>query len=299
MKLRYYIRGLGIGMAVTALILHFSGASAAPLSDAEIMRRAEELGMVKSVTLSELGQGTSDKEGDVQNDGKGTVSEGGLPGDASVSAGNISGNEALISETVSSDSVSDDGTDPAESATAEPTQTATATPEPTATLHPTATTRPTATAAPTPTVKPAATPTPTPTDKPAATPTPTATPTSKPTAAPTATATPTAKPTATPTPTTKPTATPTPTDKPTATPTPTPAGSSTNDGSVIVNITSGEDSYQVAKALMSLGAVESAAEFDEYLCANNYDKHIRAGRHTIPKGADYKTIAEVITSAGE
>ena len=89
MKLRYYIRGLGIGMAVTALILHFSGASAAPLSDAEIMRRAEELGMVKSVTLSELGQGTSDKEGDVQNDGKGTVSEGGIPGDASVSTGNI------------------------------------------------------------------------------------------------------------------------------------------------------------------------------------------------------------------
>ncbi|MBQ2803167.1 MAG: hypothetical protein IJF07_04630 [Lachnospiraceae bacterium] len=58
MKLRYYLRGLGIGMIVTALILGIAGGGKEQLSDAEIKQRAAALGMVDSgsLTLSSLPQ---------------------------------------------------------------------------------------------------------------------------------------------------------------------------------------------------------------------------------------------------
>ena len=45
MKLRYYMRGLGIGMLITALILILSGRTSGQLSDEQIKARAAELGM--------------------------------------------------------------------------------------------------------------------------------------------------------------------------------------------------------------------------------------------------------------
>ncbi|WP_276950671.1 hypothetical protein [Acetatifactor muris] len=50
MKLRYQMRGLGIGMIVTALLMGVT-AEKVPLSDAEIRTRAAELGMVESDSL--------------------------------------------------------------------------------------------------------------------------------------------------------------------------------------------------------------------------------------------------------
>lgn len=57
MKLKYYLRGLGIGMAVTALILGISfsgrqGQEAQTLTDEQIRERASELGMVDSSELT-------------------------------------------------------------------------------------------------------------------------------------------------------------------------------------------------------------------------------------------------------
>lgn len=47
MKLKYYLRGLGVGILVTTVILMITSAGKwRPLSDQEIMKRAEELGMV-------------------------------------------------------------------------------------------------------------------------------------------------------------------------------------------------------------------------------------------------------------
>ena len=61
MKLKYYLRGLGIGMIVTALILgisfsHRQEQAAQTLTDDQIRERAAELGMVDSseLTLAEL-----------------------------------------------------------------------------------------------------------------------------------------------------------------------------------------------------------------------------------------------------
>ena len=57
MKLKYYLRGLGIGMAVTALILGIGfsgrqGQEAQTLTDEQIRERASELGMVDSSELT-------------------------------------------------------------------------------------------------------------------------------------------------------------------------------------------------------------------------------------------------------
>ncbi len=54
MRLRHYLRGLGIGMAVTALILHFSVHAAEPsMTDEEVIARARALGMIENVVLAE------------------------------------------------------------------------------------------------------------------------------------------------------------------------------------------------------------------------------------------------------
>ena len=81
MKLKYYLRGLGIGIIVTTLelMVAFSGKKE-KLSDQEIMQRAEQLGMVmadegQTETGTEENTGTEaqpETEQDVQNTEAGT-----------------------------------------------------------------------------------------------------------------------------------------------------------------------------------------------------------------------------------
>ena len=47
MKLRYYLRGLGIGMLVAALVLILSGNTGGRMSDEAVKSRAAQLGMVE------------------------------------------------------------------------------------------------------------------------------------------------------------------------------------------------------------------------------------------------------------
>lgn len=54
MNRRYYLRGLGMGILVTAVILTISFQNRKTLSDEEIIKRAKELGMVESTYLSEI-----------------------------------------------------------------------------------------------------------------------------------------------------------------------------------------------------------------------------------------------------
>ena len=125
-----------------------------------------------------------------------------------------------------------------------------------------------------------------------ATPKPTETATPKPTetATPKPTATATPKPTATVTP--KPTATATP--KPT-TPTEASESMSQNSQTVTITISSGMWSDSVAAQLKSLGAVDSATEFDQFLVANGYAERIAVGTYQIPAGSSYEQIAKIIT----
>lgn len=63
MNLKYYLRGLGIGIIVTALIMGIVAGGKEKLSNAEIRERAKALGMVEEGTLLEAG-GLSQAETD-------------------------------------------------------------------------------------------------------------------------------------------------------------------------------------------------------------------------------------------
>lgn len=62
MKLRYYLRGLGIGMLVAALVLILSGSAGGKMSDEAVKHRAAELGMVEKdkTVLDDIGSGLPD-----------------------------------------------------------------------------------------------------------------------------------------------------------------------------------------------------------------------------------------------
>lgn len=54
MKLKYYLRGLGIGIIVTALVMRFLAGGADEITDEEVRIRAAQLGMVEeSTTLAD------------------------------------------------------------------------------------------------------------------------------------------------------------------------------------------------------------------------------------------------------
>ena len=67
-------------------------------------------------------------------------------------------------------------------------------------------------------------------------------------------------------------------------------------GTFTIEIAGGSGSEKVSALLEKGGAIESAEDFDEYLCNNGYDHRITAGKHIIPAGSDYETIAKIITS---
>lgn len=64
---------------------------------------------------------------------------------------------------------------------------------------------------------------------------------------------------------------------------------------VTLTIKSGASSYGVSKNLVELGVIESARDFDNYLCNNGYSKAIRVGTFEIPTDADEEKIAKIIT----
>lgn len=62
MKRKYYLRGLGIGILVTAFILGITANKSKAMTDEEVMARARELGMVENTVLSNIGSNHSDTE---------------------------------------------------------------------------------------------------------------------------------------------------------------------------------------------------------------------------------------------
>jgi outer membrane biosynthesis protein TonB len=64
---------------------------------------------------------------------------------------------------------------------------------------------------------------------------------------------------------------------------------------VTLVIERGESSVSVSRSLAELGLVESAKDYDRYLCSNGYDKSIKVGTHKIKVGSTEKEIAEIIS----
>ncbi len=71
MKLKYYLRGMGVGVLLTAIIMGVAlGGSGSKMSDAEVIKRARQLGMVEaeSTRLSDYSESVGQSEVKVEND---------------------------------------------------------------------------------------------------------------------------------------------------------------------------------------------------------------------------------------
>lgn len=72
MGLKYYLRGLGLGIVVTAIIMGITSSRSKAMTDDEIIARAKQLGMTENRVLSETaledaGDGDGGSEGDEEN----------------------------------------------------------------------------------------------------------------------------------------------------------------------------------------------------------------------------------------
>lgn len=67
------------------------------------------------------------------------------------------------------------------------------------------------------------------------------------------------------------------------------------DKPMVITIGKGDGSYSVSKKLADVGAIESAGDFDTFLCENGYDKKIRTGTYTIPANASDEQMARILT----
>ncbi len=65
---------------------------------------------------------------------------------------------------------------------------------------------------------------------------------------------------------------------------------------VTLVVNSGDGSQSVARSAKNAGLVESAEEFDRYLCQNGYDKKLRVGSHVVKVGATMEEIAKKLTT---
>ncbi|MCM1253289.1 MAG: hypothetical protein NC321_10745 [Clostridium sp.] len=62
MELKYYLRGLGLGIIVTAIIMAVVTPRGRTMTDAEVIRRAKQLGMIEDTVLSENAAKKEDAE---------------------------------------------------------------------------------------------------------------------------------------------------------------------------------------------------------------------------------------------
>lgn len=75
------------------------------------------------------------------------------------------------------------------------------------------------------------------------------------------------------------------------------AENSVPENTVTLEVRRGDSSVSVARRAAEVGLVQSAADFDVFLCQNGYDKRISIGSYEITVGASEKEIADVITKS--
>ncbi len=64
MELKYYLRGLGLGIIVTAIIMAVVSPGSQKMTDAEVIRRAKQLGMTEEKVLSDSAAKKEDASGE-------------------------------------------------------------------------------------------------------------------------------------------------------------------------------------------------------------------------------------------
>lgn len=197
MKLKYYLRGLGIGIAVTAAVLMLAGGGKENLTDEEIIARAKELGMVESVTLSQLSSETESESVSEEN----LAETSGQDSIEDVSENIFEDEGVSNSETDTSEVTSENNSEAVSDSSSEVASEEDNSQEET---------------------------------------------------------------------------------------------SEEVEEFVIIEVGSGDGSDTVSVKLEAAGLVEDAQMYDDFLCANGYDKILQTGAHEIPKTADWDMIAEIL-----
>ncbi len=68
-----------------------------------------------------------------------------------------------------------------------------------------------------------------------------------------------------------------------------------NKDVVVLKVNRGDNSYDICKKLQALGIVNDAKSYDSYLCRIGLDRYIYAGEYSIPKGSSDEEIAFLLT----
>lgn len=65
---------------------------------------------------------------------------------------------------------------------------------------------------------------------------------------------------------------------------------------VVINVSSGDSSASVASKMVKAGLIEDARQFDSYLVLSGYDRKLVVGPHPIPKGSTAAEMGAILTS---
>lgn len=120
MERRFYLRGLGLGIAVTAVIMRIITSRDSGMSDKEIIARAKELGMVENTLLAgdngdTLEETDTPKAGDTGTDAPGKENTSSAENESG--AGGSAGAESAVSDGDVNEAESSPGTDTADEGT--------------------------------------------------------------------------------------------------------------------------------------------------------------------------------------
>lgn len=228
MKLKYYLRGLGIGMLVVALLFTVSGSTGAKMSDEAVKRRAAQLGMVEKdkTVLGELGSETVSGETAEPESGAETDNVAEQPENNTEKPAEVAKPESGVSESEKTTEAQTESVEADKNATqqqTEPSEGDAAEKNPAQDIEERA-------------------------DEVA--------------------------------------------ERAEEIAENSPAGRV-----VTLEVRRGDSSVSVARRAAEAGLVQSAADFDVFLCRNGYDKRISVGNYEITEGTSEKEIADIITKS--
>lgn len=240
MKLRFYLRGLGIGIIFSAVICSFGKTSAQePMTDSEIIARAKELGMVEGTVLSQQPEidaaysASLNENGELVLESNTAIEETNMTSDPEETI-ETETEETTVLETVESDSLPEtEIEETTESIEESPEETVA---EPETVENVTGETEESAV----PDIEE--------------------------------------------------------TKQEIAESEPTIENDNNPSGEIVtITVKKGSGSYTVAQSCESAGLVQSARDFDDFLCKNGYANRISVGSFEITTGSDYETIAKILT----
>lgn len=231
MELKYYLRGLGLGIVVTAIIMGITSSKSSAMTDDEIIARAKQLGMTESRVLTDTASEENDEGEDKAESGEiQSPEENGLPEEGTHAQPEEAAERNVTGDNNPEDNVETDTVSGEPSENAPSGETAAAVPDDEETGQESQTEPETQENA-----------------------------------------------------------------KEQDVPAQEAGGEQTDGTPAVITVGSGDGSFTVSRKLEDAGIVESASDFDTFLCENGYDKKIRAGNYTISPDADDEQIARMIT----